>query len=61
MPGERGPPLAPITPSVASVTFTSLGFEPLVQKLRRALREDLDQRDDVLRDSARACLPASFR
>ena len=52
MPGERGPPLAPITPSVASVTFTCSRFEPLVQKLRRALREDLDQRHDVARTQA---------
>ena len=61
MPGERGPPLAPITPSVASVTFTSLGFEPLVQELGGALGEDLDQRHDVARRRGRAGVPASFR
>ena len=37
------------------------GFEPLVQKFRGALREDLDQRHHVLRARGRASSPASFR
>ena len=37
--------------------FDLLGFEPLVEELGGALREDLDQGDDVRARRGRACLP----
>ena len=45
---SAGPPLAPMTPSVARVTFSCFGFEPLVQKIGGALGEDFHQPDDFL-------------
>ena len=61
VPGERGPPLAPITPSVASVTLSCFGLEPLVQEIGRALREDLHQSDDFGLATGRAVVPSSFK
>jgi len=46
--GERGPTVAPITPSVASLTFNLLAFEPFVQEIGGSLLEHLTSANDIL-------------
>ena len=60
MPGERGPPLAPITPSVASVTFTSSDSNHSSRKSAALCVKILTSADDVLRAQS-AQLPGELQ
>ena len=60
MPGERGPPLAPMTPSVASVTLISSDSNHSSRKSAALCGEDFHQADNFLGAQA-AQRPASFR